>query len=166
MGEGGYELERLTARQLQQVIDGGMSTSVVPFAAYLRHHLALAGREESVFADDANARLYCVANRLPRTLNNAAIAAIIAAADGKNLVDDVCAKKPSRSSPGTDHNQDRPAGTPRPTESRERRAIPDQPRPRGQGPPVAASAEHRRTVAESGASTVESCRLMCKLRGR
>jgi len=63
------------------------------FAAYLAHYLALAGREEPVFAGDAIARLHRVANRLPRTLNRAAIAAIIAAADGKNLVDDACAKK-------------------------------------------------------------------------
>jgi type II secretory pathway predicted ATPase ExeA len=63
------------------------------FAAYLAHYLVLAGREEPVFAGDAIARLHRVANRLPRTLNRAAIAAIIAAADGKNLVDDACAKK-------------------------------------------------------------------------
>ena len=63
-------------------------------AAYLRHHLALAGREEPLFADDAVARLHRVANGLPRALNNAATAALIAAAsDGKDLVDDACAKK-------------------------------------------------------------------------
>jgi len=63
-------------------------------AAYLRHHLALVGREEPLFADDAIARLHRVANGLPRALNNAAIAALIAAAsDGKDLVDDICAKK-------------------------------------------------------------------------
>ena len=63
-------------------------------AAYLRHHLALAGREEPLFADDAIARLHRVANGLPRALNNAATAALIAAAAaGKDLVDDACAKK-------------------------------------------------------------------------
>ena len=63
-------------------------------ASYLRHHLALAGREEPLFADDAVARLHRVSNGLPRMLNNAAVAALIAgAADGKDLVDDVCAKK-------------------------------------------------------------------------
>src|SRR5262249_29977527 len=35
-------------------------------AAYLKHHLALAGREEPLFADDAIARLHRVANGLPR----------------------------------------------------------------------------------------------------
>ena len=63
-------------------------------AAYLRHHLALAGRDDPLFADDAIARLHRVANGLPRALNNAATAALIAAAAaGKDLVDDACAKK-------------------------------------------------------------------------
>lgn len=63
-------------------------------AAYLRHHLALAGRREPLFADDAVARLHRVANGLPRALNNAATAALIAAAaDHKDLVDDACAQR-------------------------------------------------------------------------
>ena len=63
-------------------------------AAYLRHHLKLAGRDEPLLADDAIARLHRVANGLPRALNNAATAALIAAAAaGKDLVDDACAKK-------------------------------------------------------------------------
>ena len=62
-------------------------------ATYLRHHIALAGRNEPLFADDAVARLHRIANGLPRALNNAATAALIAAAAGKDLVDDACAKK-------------------------------------------------------------------------
>jgi type II secretory pathway predicted ATPase ExeA len=63
-------------------------------AAYLRHHMALAGREEPLFADDAIARLHRVSSGLPRALNNAAVAALIAAAAaGQDLVDDACAKK-------------------------------------------------------------------------
>ena len=63
-------------------------------ATYLRHHLALAGRDEPLIADDAIARLHRVAGGLPRALNNAATAALIAAAaDNKQLVDDTCAKK-------------------------------------------------------------------------
>jgi type II secretory pathway predicted ATPase ExeA len=62
--------------------------------AYLRHHLHLAGRDEPLFADDAVARLHRVSNGLPRALNNASTAALIAAAGaGKDLVDDACAKK-------------------------------------------------------------------------
>jgi type II secretory pathway predicted ATPase ExeA len=64
-------------------------------AAYLAHHLQLAGRTEPLFADDAIARLHRVAGGLPRKLNNAATAAalIAATADGKQLVDDTCAKR-------------------------------------------------------------------------
>ena len=61
-------------------------------AQYLRHHLALVGRTDPLFADDGVARLHKVS--LPRALNNAAIAALIAAATaGKALADDDCAKK-------------------------------------------------------------------------
>lgn len=67
---------------------------LVESASYLRHHIALVGRDAPLFADDAIARLHRVSNGLPRALNNAATAALIAAAgDGKDLVDDACAKK-------------------------------------------------------------------------
>ena len=63
-------------------------------AGYLRHHLSIAGRDDPLFADDAIARLHRVSNGLPRQLNNAAIAALIAAAStGKTLVDDTAAKQ-------------------------------------------------------------------------
>jgi type II secretory pathway predicted ATPase ExeA len=63
-------------------------------AAYLRHQMTLAGRDEPLFADDAIARLHRVSSGLPRALNNAATAALIAAAAaGQDLVDDACAKK-------------------------------------------------------------------------
>ena len=62
--------------------------------AYLRHHLALAGRSDQLFADDAIVRLHRLSGGIPRALNNAAVAALIAAAsDGKEIVDDACAKK-------------------------------------------------------------------------
>ena len=63
-------------------------------ASYLRHHLALVGRDEPLFADDAITRLHRASNGLPRALNNTATAALIAAAsDNKDLVDDACAKR-------------------------------------------------------------------------
>jgi type II secretory pathway predicted ATPase ExeA len=63
-------------------------------ATYLRHHLSLVGRTDPLFADDAIARLHKASLGLPRALNNAATAALIAAASaGKALVDDDCAKK-------------------------------------------------------------------------
>jgi type II secretory pathway predicted ATPase ExeA len=80
--------QRIATRFTIKAMDIGES------AAYLRHHLLLAGREDPLFADDAVARLHRVSNGLPRALNNAAIAALIAAAsDGKDLIDDACAKK-------------------------------------------------------------------------
>ena len=63
-------------------------------AAYLRHHLELAGRDEPLFADDAVTQLHRVSPGLPRAVNNVATAALIAtAAAGKNLVDHASAKK-------------------------------------------------------------------------
>ena len=71
---------------------GGMD--LAESVSYLRHHLEIAGREGPLIADDAAARLHRYANGLPRALNNAATASLMAAAaDGKALVDDTCAKK-------------------------------------------------------------------------
>lgn len=70
------------------------SMDLADAALYLRHHLALVGRTDPLFADDAIARLHQVSLGLPRALNNAAIAALVAAAGaGKALVDDDCARK-------------------------------------------------------------------------
>ncbi|MGC8474233.1 MAG: ExeA family protein [Candidatus Dormibacteria bacterium] len=80
--------QRISTRYHIPPMDLGDST------AYLRHHLVLAGRSDPLFADDAVVRLHRLANGIPRALNNAATAALIAAAaDGKELVDDACAKK-------------------------------------------------------------------------
>ncbi len=62
-------------------------------ACYLRHHLGLVGRTDPVFADDAVARLHRFSGGVPRALNNVATAALVAAAAaGKAIVDDACAK--------------------------------------------------------------------------
>lgn len=66
---------------------------LVESAEYLRHHLALALRDEPLFADDAIPRLHRVATGLPRQLANAATAALTAAAENKDLIDDACGKK-------------------------------------------------------------------------
>jgi type II secretory pathway predicted ATPase ExeA len=80
--------QRIATRYALKAMDLGESS------AYLRHHLALVGRDEPLFADDAVARLHRVSNGLPRALNNAATASLIAAASrGKDLVDDACAKR-------------------------------------------------------------------------
>ncbi|MBM2850242.1 MAG: family ATPase [Anaerolineales bacterium] len=80
--------QRIAMRYQLTAMDLGESVQ------YLRHHLALVGRTDPLFADDAIARLHQASLGLPRALNNAAIAALIAAASaGKVLVDDDCAKK-------------------------------------------------------------------------
>lgn len=63
-------------------------------ARYIQRHLALVGRTDALFADDAIARLHNASLGQPRALNNLARNALIAAAsDGKPLVDDTCARK-------------------------------------------------------------------------
>lgn len=80
--------QRIAVRYHIGPMDLGDST------ACLRHHFALAGRSDQLFADDAIVRLHRQSNGIPRALNNAAVAALIAAAaDGKEIVDDACAKK-------------------------------------------------------------------------
>ncbi len=80
--------QRISVRYGLEGMDLGESV------AYLRHHLELAGRSDQLFADDATARLHRYSNGIPRALNNAATAALMAAAaDGKGVVDDICAKK-------------------------------------------------------------------------
>ncbi|MGH9037864.1 MAG: ExeA family protein [Acidimicrobiia bacterium] len=62
-------------------------------AGYLRHHLALAGRSDPLFSDDAIALIHQTARGLPRTVNNLAIQALVAAfADSKTIVDESSAK--------------------------------------------------------------------------
>ena len=65
MGEGVHELERLTARQLQQLIEGGTSTAVVPFGSVEHHggHLPLGA--DAILADAVGAE---VARRLGAVL--------------------------------------------------------------------------------------------------
>jgi type II secretory pathway predicted ATPase ExeA len=62
-------------------------------ADYLRHHIALAGRSDNLFSDDAAALIHTTARGLPRAVNNLAIQSLIAAyADGKNIVDEATAR--------------------------------------------------------------------------
>ena len=80
--------QRIAIRYALKPMDLAESTT------YLRHHLALVGRDTPLFADDAIARLHRVSGGLPRALNNAATAALIAAASGgQDVVDDACAKR-------------------------------------------------------------------------
>ena len=56
---------------------------------YIAHHLALAGRTDTLFSDDAVELIHQVARGLPRAVNNLAVQALVAAyAGGRNIVDE------------------------------------------------------------------------------
>lgn len=62
-------------------------------ASYIRHHLEAAGRTADLFTDDAITQIHQAARGKPRTVNNIAIAALIATAGaGKTLVDHAAAR--------------------------------------------------------------------------
>jgi type II secretory pathway predicted ATPase ExeA len=62
-------------------------------AAYLKHHLSLAGRSDPLFSDDAAGLIHQTARGIPRAINNLAVQALIAAyAETKGIVDESCAQ--------------------------------------------------------------------------
>jgi type II secretory pathway predicted ATPase ExeA len=62
-------------------------------ANYIAHHLALAGRSDTMFSDDAITLIHQVARGLPRAVNNLAVQALVAAyATKKNIVDETSAR--------------------------------------------------------------------------
>jgi type II secretory pathway predicted ATPase ExeA len=61
--------------------------------SYLRHHLALAGRNDPLFSDDATALIHQTSRGYPRAINNLALQALVAAfAADKNIVDESSAR--------------------------------------------------------------------------
>jgi type II secretory pathway predicted ATPase ExeA len=61
--------------------------------SYIRHHLQLAGRDSDLFSEDAITQIHEAGRGKPRTVNNIAVAALIATAvAGKNLVDQAAAR--------------------------------------------------------------------------
>jgi type II secretory pathway predicted ATPase ExeA len=61
--------------------------------SYVQHHLALAGRSDTLFSDDAVALIHDTSRGLPRLINNLAVAALIAAfAQRKTIVDESAAR--------------------------------------------------------------------------
>jgi type II secretory pathway predicted ATPase ExeA len=61
--------------------------------SYLRHHLALAGRSDTLFSDDAAALIHQTSRGYPRAVNNLATQALIAAfAANKTIVDESSAR--------------------------------------------------------------------------
>lgn len=62
-------------------------------AGYLRHHLALAGRSDTLFSDDAITLIHHTSRGYPRAVNNLAIASLLAAfAANKAIVDESSAR--------------------------------------------------------------------------
>jgi type II secretory pathway predicted ATPase ExeA len=62
-------------------------------ADYIAHHLKLAGRSDTLFSDDAVARIHNASRGLPRAVNNLAVQALVAAyAAGTAIVDDKAAR--------------------------------------------------------------------------
>lgn len=61
--------------------------------SYLAHHLALAGRADTLFSEDATALIHQVGRGTPRAVNNLAVQALVAAfAAGKAIVDESAAR--------------------------------------------------------------------------
>jgi type II secretory pathway predicted ATPase ExeA len=61
--------------------------------SYVQHHLALAGRSDTLFSDDAVALIHEVSRGLPRQINNLAVGSLIAAfASKKAIVDESAAR--------------------------------------------------------------------------
>ena len=57
--------------------------------SYLRHHLALAGRSDTLFSDDATALIHQTSRGYPRAVNNLAVQALVAAfVTDKAIVDE------------------------------------------------------------------------------
>jgi type II secretory pathway predicted ATPase ExeA len=57
--------------------------------SYLRHHLTLAGRSDTLFSDDATALIHQTSRGYPRAVNNLALQALVAAfAHDKTIVDE------------------------------------------------------------------------------
>jgi type II secretory pathway predicted ATPase ExeA len=62
-------------------------------AAYIAHHLSLAGRTDTLFSDDATALIHTTSRGIPRAINNLAVQALIAAyADSNAIVDESSAR--------------------------------------------------------------------------
>jgi len=62
-------------------------------AGYVKHHLALAGRSDTLFSDDATALIHQTSRGLPRAVNNLAVQALVAAfGAAKTIVDESAAR--------------------------------------------------------------------------
>lgn len=61
--------------------------------SYLTHHLALTGRSDVLFSDDAIALIHQIGRGIPRAVNNLAVQALVAAfAKNETVVDESSAR--------------------------------------------------------------------------
>ncbi len=60
---------------------------------YLRHHLALAGRSDTLFSDDALIVIHQASRGLPRAINNLALQSLVATFSAKKSIVDQSAAK-------------------------------------------------------------------------
>lgn len=75
---------------LRYALSGLEATETGP---YISHHLALAGRADTLFSRDAVDLIHQVSRGLPRVVNNLAVQALVAAfAAGKAMVDEPSAR--------------------------------------------------------------------------
>jgi type II secretory pathway predicted ATPase ExeA len=90
------QMKIATLAALQQRI--GIRYSMPPMsgeetASYVKHHLALAGRSDTLFSDDAVALIHTTARGYPRAVNNLALQALVATyAERKAIVDESAAR--------------------------------------------------------------------------
>ena len=62
-------------------------------SGYVAHHLKIAGREDTLFSDDALTLISSVSRGLPRAVNNLAVQSLVAAfAENKSIVDESSAR--------------------------------------------------------------------------
>jgi type II secretory pathway predicted ATPase ExeA len=79
--------QRIAVRYAIAGLDQAETTS------YISHHLALAGRSDTLFSDDAIELIHSTSRGLPRLINNLAVASLIAAfASKKAIVDESTAR--------------------------------------------------------------------------
>jgi type II secretory pathway predicted ATPase ExeA len=61
--------------------------------SYINHHLALAGRSDTLFSDDAVTLTHTTARGYPRAVNNLALQALVATyAASKSIVDEAATR--------------------------------------------------------------------------
>jgi len=74
--------QRIAMRYVMDAMTRDETTS------YIHHHVKLAGRNDTLFADDAVELIHNTGRGLPRTINNLAVQALLAAyADRKAIAD-------------------------------------------------------------------------------